>query len=108
VWDDVKLLKKHTEQGTTVNERYTHVWVSHITVEEGGAETENRKGHVHKEGLDFCFFASEKQVEIVKHFPIFIPTFGTLRFGHWNKQFQYNKFIPTHFGPPKSLFIMNQ
>jgi hypothetical protein len=26
---------------------------------------ENREGHVHKEGLDFCFFASEKQVEIV-------------------------------------------
>jgi hypothetical protein len=25
VWDDVKLLKKYTAQGTTVNERYTHV-----------------------------------------------------------------------------------
>ncbi len=28
-------------------------------------------------------------------------TFGTSRFGNWNKQFQYNKFIPTHFEPPK-------
>jgi hypothetical protein len=26
---------------------------------------ENRTGHVEKEGLDFLFFASEKQVEIV-------------------------------------------
>jgi hypothetical protein len=32
VWDDVKFLKKHTVQGTTVHEKYTHVCVSRITV----------------------------------------------------------------------------
>ena len=44
VWDAVKLLKKHTAQGTTVNERYTHVCVAHISAEEADEEGDDEDG----------------------------------------------------------------
>ena len=44
VWDAVKLLKKHTAEGTTVNERYTHVCVARISAEEAGEEGDDEDG----------------------------------------------------------------
>ncbi len=44
VWDVVKLLKKHTTQGTTENERYTHVCVTRITAEGTDEEGEDEDG----------------------------------------------------------------
>lgn len=44
VWDDVKFLKKHTAQGTTVHEKYTHVCVARITAAKAGEEGEDEDG----------------------------------------------------------------
>ncbi len=44
VWDDVKFLKKHTVQGTTVHEKYTHACVTRITVAKSGEEGEDEDG----------------------------------------------------------------
>jgi len=38
VWNEVKFLKKHNENGTTVDQKYTHVCLTRITVEKGGQE----------------------------------------------------------------------
>ncbi len=44
VWDEVKFLKKHTANGTTVDQKYTHVCLTRITsakaVQEGEDEDE--------------------------------------------------------------------